>query len=113
MEITALIREFSEQAGIEDVSAPDGIWRFSADGNVFGVLADEPGEKVLLFGELPAPVPEKAEAFRTAILEANYFFNGTVRENISLTKPSAAGDEIIRAATLAGAHEFIQKLPQG
>ena len=62
MEITALIREFSEQAGIEDVSAPDGIWRFSADGNVFGVLADESGEKVLLFGELPAPVPEKAEA---------------------------------------------------
>ncbi len=47
------------------------------------------------------------------VLQENYFFNGSVRENISLTKPSASGDEIIRAATLAGAHEFIQKLPQG
>ena len=47
------------------------------------------------------------------VLQENYFFNGSVRENISLTKPSASGDEIIRAASLAGAHEFIQKLPQG
>jgi hypothetical protein len=90
MEITALIREFSEQAGIEDVSALDGIWRFSADGNVFGVLADESGEKVLLFGELPAPVPEKAEAFRTAILEANYFFNGTGGGTLSVNPKTGA-----------------------
>jgi len=46
-------------------------------------------------------------------LQENYFFNGTVRENISLTKPSATGEEVLRAASLAGAHEFVQKLPQG
>ncbi|MBR4220155.1 MAG: peptidase domain-containing ABC transporter, partial [Victivallales bacterium] len=47
------------------------------------------------------------------VLQENYFFNGTVRENISLTKPSATGEEVLRAASLAGAHEFVQKLPQG
>ena len=47
------------------------------------------------------------------VLQENYFFSGTVRENISLTKPSATGEEVIRAASLAGAHEFIQTLPQG
>ena len=47
------------------------------------------------------------------VLQENYFFNGTVRENISLTKRSAALEEIIYAAKLAGADEFIQKLPKG
>ncbi len=53
---------------------------------------------------------------RTAIgvvLQDNYFFSGTVRENICLTKPAATGDEVVRAANLAGAHEFIERLPQG
>ena len=47
------------------------------------------------------------------VLQDNYFFSGSVRENISLTKPSATGDEVVYAASLAGAHEFIQTLPQG
>ncbi|MCQ2396881.1 MAG: peptidase domain-containing ABC transporter [Lentisphaeria bacterium] len=47
------------------------------------------------------------------VLQDNYFFGGTVRENISLTKPSATGEEVLRAAAMAGAHEFIQTLPQG
>ena len=47
------------------------------------------------------------------VLQENYFFNGTVRENISLTKRSAALEEIIYAAKLAGADEFVQKLPKG
>ncbi|MBQ2334683.1 MAG: peptidase domain-containing ABC transporter, partial [Victivallales bacterium] len=47
------------------------------------------------------------------VLQENYFFHGTVRENISLTRPSATAEEIMRAAVLAGAHEFIQMLPQG
>ncbi len=47
------------------------------------------------------------------VLQENYFFNGTVRENICLTKRSASLEEIIYAARLAGADEFIQTLPKG
>ena len=47
------------------------------------------------------------------VLQENYFFSGSVRENISLTKQSASLEEIIYAAKLAGADEFIQKLPRG
>ena len=47
------------------------------------------------------------------VLQENYFFSGTVRENISLTKRSASLEEIIYAAKLAGADEFVQKLPRG
>jgi len=47
------------------------------------------------------------------VLQENYMFSGTVKENISLTKPSATFEEVIRASQLAGADEFIEKLPNG
>ena len=47
------------------------------------------------------------------VLQENYFFSGTVRENIALTKQNASLEEIIYAAKLAGADEFVQKLPRG
>ena len=40
-------------------------------------------------------------------------FHATVAENIAFGNPNASREEIIRAAKLAHAHEFIQKLPQG
>ncbi|ABA20812.1 Cyclic nucleotide-regulated ABC bacteriocin/lantibiotic exporters [Trichormus variabilis ATCC 29413] len=40
-------------------------------------------------------------------------FDGTVQENIALTNPDASTDEIIEAARVAAAHEFIMSLPNG
>ncbi|WP_424100388.1 peptidase domain-containing ABC transporter [Moorena producens] len=42
-----------------------------------------------------------------------FLFGGTIRENISLGHPAASLDEIIEAARLAGADEFIKQLPMG
>jgi ABC-type bacteriocin/lantibiotic exporter with double-glycine peptidase domain len=42
-----------------------------------------------------------------------FMFGGTIRENISLSKPGADLNEVIEVAELAGADEFIQKLPMG
>jgi ATP-binding cassette, subfamily B, bacterial HlyB/CyaB len=42
-----------------------------------------------------------------------FLFGGTIRENIGIAYPSASLEEIIKAAQLAGADEFIQKLPMG
>lgn len=47
------------------------------------------------------------------VLQENYLFNGTVRENIALARPSSSMEEVITAATIAGAHEFILELPEG
>ena len=40
-------------------------------------------------------------------------FSGTVSENIALTNPEASSEEIVRAARLANAHDFIMELPSG
>lgn len=47
------------------------------------------------------------------VLQENYLFSGTIRENISLPKPEAPIELIIHASQIAGAHDFISELPEG
>ncbi len=47
------------------------------------------------------------------VLQENYLFNKSVRENIALTNPAISMDRIIAAARLAGAHDFITEFPNG
>lgn len=47
------------------------------------------------------------------VLQENFLFRGTVRDNIAMTKPDASFEEIVAAAVAAGADEFIERLPQG
>jgi ATP-binding cassette subfamily B protein len=47
------------------------------------------------------------------VLQDDYLFAGSVRENILYGNPAAQEKEIIQAAELAQAHEFICALPQG
>lgn len=47
------------------------------------------------------------------VLQENFLFRGSVRDNIAVTKPAADFDDIVQAAERAGAAEFIEKLPQG
>src|SRR5262249_47054859 len=47
------------------------------------------------------------------VLQQNVLFNCSVRENISLIDPGMPLDQVIGAAVLAGAHEFILELPHG
>jgi ATP-binding cassette subfamily B protein len=42
-----------------------------------------------------------------------FLFSGTIRENIALGDPEAPLAEVVGAAMLAGAHEFISELPLG
>ncbi|MEH0019963.1 MAG: type I secretion system permease/ATPase [Desulfobacter sp.] len=47
------------------------------------------------------------------VLQENYLFSGTIRENIALPKPDAPMELILQVARFAGAHEFISQLPEG
>ncbi len=48
-----------------------------------------------------------------AVLQDSFLFRGSIRENIAATKLCASMDEVITAAKISGAHEFIERLPQG
>src|SRR6476659_664967 len=47
------------------------------------------------------------------VLQENFLFSGTIRENIAAAKTDESFDDVVRAARLAGAEEFIDRLPKG
>jgi ATP-binding cassette subfamily B protein len=47
------------------------------------------------------------------VLQENFLFRGTVRENVCVTRPDASFEDIVAACQAAGADEFIERLPQG
>lgn len=47
------------------------------------------------------------------VLQENFLFHGTVRDNIAATMPEANFEDIVEAAKAAGADEFIERMPQG
>ncbi|MGK5093616.1 type I secretion system permease/ATPase [Deltaproteobacteria bacterium TL4] len=47
------------------------------------------------------------------VLQDNFLFSGSIRENLMMAKPGVSMEEIQQVCHLAGAHEFIITLPQG
>ena len=47
------------------------------------------------------------------VLQENFLFSGTIKENIVLPRPNMPMESVIRVSQIAGAHEFISKLPKG
>jgi ABC-type multidrug transport system fused ATPase/permease subunit len=47
------------------------------------------------------------------VLQDTALLRGTVRDNVAFGRPNATEDEIVEAAKLANAHEFITRMPQG
>ena len=47
------------------------------------------------------------------VLQENFLFSGTIKENIVLPRPNMPMEAVINVARISGAHEFISKLPKG
>jgi ATP-binding cassette, subfamily B, bacterial len=47
------------------------------------------------------------------VLQEDFLFNGNIVDNISLGRPEISAEEVVQAARLAAAHDFVSDLPQG
>jgi subfamily B ATP-binding cassette protein HlyB/CyaB len=47
------------------------------------------------------------------VLQENFLFSMSVRDNIAIHMPAAHMDDVVRVAKVAGAHDFILELPEG
>jgi len=72
-------------------------------------------EGIVRFDRLDAREIELAHLRRQlgVVLQENFLFRGTVRDNIAAAKPEATFEEIVAAADAAGAAEFIERMAQG
>jgi ATP-binding cassette subfamily B protein len=47
------------------------------------------------------------------VLQENFLFRGTIRDNILASRPDAGMEAVVQASRAAGAEEFIERLPRG
>lgn len=73
------------------------------------------GDGKILFDGIDIKEIKKADLRRSLgiVLQDTHLFTGTVMENIRYGRLDATDEEVKRAAQLAGAHDFITRLPQG
>lgn len=78
---------------------------------VLGLYTPTDG-KIFIHGHDITSISLSSLRQRVGVVDQDTFlFGGTIRDNLTLARPSATQAEIIEAAQLAGADEFIQKLP--
>ncbi len=59
------------------------------------------------------PVDRSTRKLFSYVPQGNFLLSGTLRENVAFVAPDATDDEILKAAEIACADEFISELPQG
>ncbi|MCX7714867.1 MAG: ABC transporter ATP-binding protein/permease [Clostridia bacterium] len=75
------------------------------DVNEGDILIDDVNIKNIAFSDLRGQIG--------MVLQDTFLFSGTIAENIAYARPDATRDEIISAARLANAHDFIMRMPDG
>ena len=71
------------------------------------------GGKILIDGvDLTLTDPAWLRTQIGVVLQENFLFNASVKDNIAVHNPAANMEEVVRVAKIAGAHEFILELPE-
>ena len=77
-------------------------------------LYDVTDGEILIDGVDIRSIPQKTlRSQMGVVLQETFLFDGSVLENIAYAKPDATFGEVVEAAKIANAHNFITKLPDG
>ena len=117
--------------GAEGAPAIDDVSFSIASGSIFGIVGRSGSGKTTLTRLISGMYPVQQGLLRIdgydsreldlshlrrnlgLVLQDNFLFRGTVRDNIACVKRDATFAEVVHAAQLAGADEFIERLPRG
>ncbi len=95
------------------VTGPSGCGKTTLSKLLLGLYPAESGEIRLCgssYGDMTNAEIRRQIAY---VPQEPYLFLGNIRDNIRIGRPDASEEEIVRAAKLAYAHEFIEKLENG
>lgn len=92
---------------------PTGAGKTSL-GSLVTRLYDVTEGAVLIDGRDVRTLAQRALRRQTALVpQEPFLFSGTISDNIRFGRPEATDEDVVEAARLANAHEFIRNLPEG
>ena len=110
LENTSLTVNKGEFIVIEGVS---GIGKSTLLKLLLSVYQPQSGEIVIRTDSKDYPVDRSTRKLFSYVPQGNFLLSGTLRENVAFVAPKATDEEILNAARIACADEFIAELPEG
>lgn len=95
------------------ITGASGCGKSTVSKLLLGLYPVDEGSITVLGNDAGHMTNRELRAFFAYVPQEPYLFEGSVRENIRMGKLDASEEEIIRAARVANAHEFIQHLENG
>ena len=80
---------------------------------LLGVFTPQKGNIYLYLGDEKLPAGKFSRPLFSYVPQGNLLLSGTIRESLSLVQTNASDEDIMKAAEIGCAAEFIKKLPEG
>ncbi len=80
---------------------------------ILGLYAAEEGVVLVDDSDVQQIHPDDLRGNIGTVLQDIYLLSGSIRENITLGAPNAGDDEVLRAARIAGVHDFVGQIANG
>ncbi len=110
LETTSLTVKKGAFVAIEGIS---GIGKSTLLKLLLSVYQPQNGEIVIRTDSKDYPVDRSTRKLFSYVPQGNFLLSGTLRENVAFVAPNATDEEILEAARIACADEFISELPEG
>lgn len=110
LETTSLTVKKGAFVAIEGIS---GIGKSTLLKLLLSVYQPQNGEIVIRTDGRDYPVDRSTRKLFSYVPQGNFLLSGTLRENVAFVAPNATDEEILEAARIACADEFIAELPEG
>ncbi|MBR1533229.1 MAG: ABC transporter ATP-binding protein [Ruminococcus sp.] len=110
LENTSLSVKKGEFVAIEGIS---GIGKSTLLKLLLSVYQPQKGEIFIRTEKEKISVDRSTRKLFSYVPQGNFLLSGTLRENVAFVAPDAADSDILNAAKIACADEFIRELPQG
>ena len=95
------------------ITGPSGIGKSTLLKLLLGIFQPESGSLYLDCGESRTPVSRSTRRMFAYVPQGNLLLSGTLRDNLTITRPDATEKEIALATYVSAMDEFLPQLPQG
>jgi len=102
-----------EKGDFAVIAGISGIGKSTLIKLLLGVFSPEKGEIYLDMGDEKLKVGKFSRPLFSYVPQGNLLLSGTIRDAVSMVRPDATDDEIMKAAEIACADGFIGQLPEG